>query len=426
LGEWQAVGANKGLNRRKVVLGIAGLGIAGLAYRYWPEDGFRNPCLQEPLPASLLEHDLVQSAWEGIDPARFWDCHTHLVGTGDSGYGLWINPQMQSLAHPVQWLQRAFYLNASCTADDGESDQQYINRLTWLMEQLPTGVKTLLLAFDYFHDQAGERVEEASAFFTSDAIAASLARKHPDRFEWIASIHPYREDAVEALQFASSNGARAVKWLPPAQGMDPASPRCDAFYQAAVELDIPLLVHAGEELAVHGGNTEDFGNPLRLRRPLEHGVRVVVAHCASLGKGPDLDIGPEGPAVPSFDLFARMMDEPRYEGLLFGEISAVTQINRFGNALAELLKRDDWHPRLLNGSDYPLPGILPLFSLQQLKRRGFIRESAAGILSEVRNYNPLLFDFVLKRALRFEGGFFSASPFHTRDFFERKRPESGI
>ena len=413
------------------MLGLVGLGIAGVAWRYWPEDGFVNPCLNDSIPRSVLEHDLVRSAWEGIDPARFWDCHTHLIGTGDSGSGLWVNPNMQSPGHPVQWLQRAFYLNASCTKDNGESDLQYIERLSMLLDQLPVGVKTMLLAFDYFHDEKGMRVPDASAFYAPNAYAVKLAHENPDRFEWIASIHPYRRDAVEILRKAAASGARAVKWLPPAQGMDPASPLCDPFYQAAVELDLPLLVHAGAELAVHGANTEDFGNPLRLRRPLEHGVRVLVAHCASLGKGRDLDIGPEGPLVPSFELFARMMDEPRYEGLLFGEISAVTQINRFGNALQSLLLRDDWHQRLLNGSDYPLPGILPLFSLQQLQRNGFIGKGQAKILSQIRNYNPLLFDFVLKRTLRSGGRSFGTSPFHTRDFFDRgqqasRRPLTGF
>lgn len=409
------------MNRRKILMGLAGLGIASGAYRYWPEDGFRNPCLLEPLPESIREHDLVRTAWTGIDPARFWDCHTHLIGTGDSGLGLWVNPQMQSLKHPVQWLQRAFYFNASCTSDDGNSDSQFLDRLTWLLGQLPAGVKTLLLAFDYFHDEAGKRITGSSAFHTPNAYAASLAQAQPDRFEWVASIHPYRPDAIEALRDAKSRGALAVKWLPPAQGMDPASSHCDPFYRVAAELDIPLLVHAGAELAVHGGNTEDFGNPLRLRRPLEHGVRVIVAHCASLGKSPDLDIGPGGPHVPCFDLFSRMMDEPAYEGLLFGEISAVTQLNRFGNALESLLRRGDWHTRLLNGSDYPLPGILPLFSLQQLERKGFIEKEQADVLSIIRDHNPLLFDFVLKRTLRFDGNAFGTAPFQTRDFFQSQR-----
>ena len=410
--------AKQGVKRRKVVLGLAGLGIAGVAYRYWPEDGFSNPCPVEPIPRSLLEHDLVQAAWEGIDPTGFWDCHVHLIGTGDSGSGLWVNPNMQSLMHPVQWLQRAFYLNGSCTPDNGQSDQAYLERLTWLLDQFPAGVKSMLLAFDYFHDEAGERVLEASAFYTPNEYAASLTQESPERFEWIASIHPYRRDAVTALRNAAENGARAVKWLPPAQGMDPASPLCDPFYQAAAELKVPLLVHAGAELAVHGGNTEDFGNPLRLRRPLEHGVRVIVAHCASLGKGLDLDIGPDGPAVPSFELFGRMMDEPGYDGLLFGEISAVTQINRVDNALETLLMRDDWHARLLNGSDYPLPGILPLFSLKLLERRGLLRKNESEVLSAIRDYNPLLFDFVLKRTLRLNGKSLGIETFQTRRFFD--------
>jgi len=408
---------NRVLNRRKLLYGIFGLTVAGAAWRYWPEDGLSNPCPQEPLPRRLLEHDLVQAAWEGIDPARFRDAHVHLVGTGDSGSGMWVNPDMQSLAHPIQWLQRAFYLNASCTADNGESDRQYVERLSWLSDQLPAGVKSLLLAFDWFHDEAGTRLPEASAFHTPDQYAAGLARQYPDQFEWIASIHPYRQDADAALRDAVKNGARAVKWLPPAQGMDPASPLCDSFYETAAELDIPLLVHAGAELAVHGGNTEDFGNPLRLRRPLEHGVRVVVAHCATLGSSPDLDTGPNGLAVPCFELFSRLMDEPAYEGLLFGEISAVTQINRYLNGLATLLERDEWHPRLLNGSDYPLPGIFPLFSLKQLERRGFIRGHESEVLSGIRNYNPLLFDFVLKRALRSGEKRFGTAPFQSADFF---------
>jgi len=234
------------MNRREVLLVLATVGFAGAGFRYWPEDGFRNPCPDEPLPQALLDHPLLQSAWDGIDPTRYWDCHVHLIGSGDGGSGAWMNPQMQSLAHPVQWLQRAFYLNGSCTLDDGRSDQRYIDRLVWLHDQLPAGVKLMLLAFDYNHDEEGERRLEASAFYTPDAYAASIVRRYRGRFEWIASIHPYRRDAVVALREAVRSGARAVKWLPPAQGMDPASKLCDPFYQAAAELDIPLLVHAGQ------------------------------------------------------------------------------------------------------------------------------------------------------------------------------------
>ena len=407
------------MKRRHVLVGLASVGLAAAGIRHWPEDGFRNPCPDESLPDALADHPLVQAAWDGLDPARFRDCHVHLIGNGDGATGAWINPEMRSLAHPIQWLQRAFYINGSCTAADGQLDRNYIGRLAWLHDQLPAGIKLMLLAFDYHYGEDGQRLTGVSAFHTPDAYAASIVQRYPDRFEWIASVHPYRRDAVSALQAAVRLGARAVKWLPAAQGMDPASPRCDPFYETAAALDIPLLVHAGTELAVHGGNTEDFGNPLRLRRALEHGVRIVVAHCATLGRCVDLDVGAQAPRLPAFELFARMMDEARYDGLLYGDLSAVTQVNRVAQGLETLVTRDDWHPRLVNGSDYPLPGILPLFSLKQMVRRGYITDTPAEVLSAIRRYNPLLFDFVLKRTLRVDGKAFGTAPFQTRGFFER-------
>ena len=121
------------MKRRHVLLGFATLGLAGAGFRYWPDDGLWNPCPDEPLPQALLDHPLVQSAWQGIDPSRCWDCHVHLVGCGDGDSGIWVNPQMHSLAHPIQWLQGLFYYNASCTSNDGMSDRRFVERLVWLL-----------------------------------------------------------------------------------------------------------------------------------------------------------------------------------------------------------------------------------------------------------------------------------------------------
>jgi len=43
--------------------------------------------------------------------------------------------------------------------------------------------------------------------------------------------------------------------------------------------------------------------------------------------------------------------------------------------------------RLLNGSDYPLPGVMPLFSLDGLGAQRFITRSAAVVLKRVRELN---------------------------------------
>ena len=276
---------------------------------------------------------MVRSAWDGLDPARVWDAHTHLIGTGDSGSGITVNPRMESIFSPAQYARRLFFLNAGCAHDaPGSVDRAYVERMHNLLDGMRPGVKALLFAFERAYGEDGKPDAERASFHVPDAYARDMARAHPRYFEWAASIHPYRDDCVEALQQAKRDGARAVKWLPAAMGMDPASPRCDRFYEALVRLDLPLISHAGEERAVIDGFGQEFGNPLRLRRALAFGVRVVIAHCASLG---------------------------------------------------------------------------------------LVSEGLAPVLREIRGYNPLLFDFALKRHLRANGKALSRSVFETRSFFER-------
>src|SRR5438093_1249331 len=83
---------------------------------------------------------------------------------------------------------------------------------------------------------------------------------------------------------------------------------------------VPLIVHCGEEKAVTGADREAYGNPLRVRAALEAGVTVVVAHAASLGAALDLDRRSQ-PRRAAFDLWARLMDEPAWRGLLYADLS---------------------------------------------------------------------------------------------------------
>jgi uncharacterized protein len=417
------------LKRRSLLLGtgaaLTGAG-AFAAWRLWPEQGFWNPCLAS-LPPRLARHELVRSAWDGLDPAQVWDCHAHLVGTGDSGSGIVVNPQMESLLNPGQYARRLFFMNAGCAHDSpGSVDRSYVERMRNLLDGMGPAapsdrtrrMKLMLYAFDRAHDENGEPDLEHSAFYVPDAYARDVATANPEYFEWVASIHPYRRDAVEQLQKVKSQGARAVKWLPSSMGIDPASPKCDRFYAELKKLNLPLISHAGLERAVVGRELQEYGNPLRLRRALDAGVRVVIAHCASMGQDRDIDAGPNGPLLDSFLLFSRLMDEGRYEKNLYGDISAMTQINRAGPSLVRVIERAQWHPRLLNGSDYPLPGLMPVFSVDYLVSLKLIGEAAGRVFKEVRLHNPLLFDFALKRHLRSNGKSLARAVFETRRFFE--------
>lgn len=408
--------------RRLLAASAAGLaGIAGLSgWRLWPEQGLLNPCLG-PLPPELQGHPLVREAWAGIDPAQAWDAHAHLLGLGDGmdggTPGAGFNDAGGMLRRPLAAAQKYFFLNAAC-AGNGITDRAYVARLLSLAEAMPAGHKLVLLALDRWHDANGRASPERTHAWTGNDHCAAVARAAPARFEWAASVHPYRTDALAEIGRVKKLGARALKWIPAAQGIDPASPRCDGVYETLARLDLPLITHAGTERAAPGDDA--LGNPLRLRRALEHGVRVIVSHCASMGEGRDLDRGPAGPWTGNFELFERLMDEPAHVGRLYGDLSALTQTARAGAPLRHILERSgEWASRLLNGSDYPLPAIMPLYSPRQLAGAGLLDQSAVEPLTAIRRHNALLFDFVAKRQLRAGNRRFPAAVFETRRFFER-------
>ncbi len=393
------------LTRRRL-LGLTAAGaLGGVA---WKLAVVPRPPRLADLGLSDAAKALVAEAWRGLDPARVVDVHCHLVGLGAGGTGCTVNPESLSVFAPTRWIKTRFYKGASGIYDDAIADRLFVERLVDLSEHRTPRVRTVLLAFDRHHDREGRPVEARTEFHVPDAYAAQVAGARPDLFAWGCSVHPHRADALDALARAKDQGAVLCKWLPNAMGIDPADPRCDAFYERLVALGLPLLTHTGEEQAVHAEEEQELGNPLRLRRPLAAGVTVVAAHCASLGRSDDLDepAGADGrrPDVTSYALFLRLLGET-HRGRLWGDLSATTQFNRCAQVLPDLLRRPDVQARLVHGSDYPLPAIDPVIRTRQLVGLGLIDPAERPVLNELFAYNPLTFDLVVKRRLRVvEGG----------------------
>ena len=123
----------------------------------------------------------MRAAWDGIDAAKVWDAHAHLVGTGDSGSGITVNPAMDSLLDPAQYARRLFFLNAGCAHDaPGSVDRAYVERMRNLLDGMP-GTKLLLFAFDRTYGEDGTlqgvflRIDAASYLY---ALGSSC---HPRR-----------------------------------------------------------------------------------------------------------------------------------------------------------------------------------------------------------------------------------------------------
>jgi hypothetical protein len=387
----------------------AGLGLLA-APDAWPS----------PVPSDAWPDDvrrLWTAAWDGLDPARVVDVHAHLIGhtaeaPGDQG--AFVHPRTRSPWAFGDWLRRQAIERASDVhRHRSRLSERYVERMATLWSAFPSGAVPCLLAFDAAVKPDGTVDVDRTMFATGDGYARRVATAQ--RWGWAASIHPDRRDAIARLHAARAGGARLVKWLPSAMAIDPAAPRHRAYYRALVDLDLTLLSHAGEEVAVTGAAAYDWINPLLLRAPLEAGARVIVAHCASLGTASDLD-APGRPAVPAFDLFRRLMDDRGFGDRVLGDLSAVTQINRRPAVLRTLLERTDWHDRLLWGSDYPLPAIGWLTDTGRLAREGLVDADEAAVLERLQALNPVAFDFALKRRLRV-----GSTPFGTRVFESRDR-----
>jgi len=392
------------------------------AWHHFLDGPLFNECLLTKLPKAVSQHPIMLEAFKNIDFSQLWDNHFHLLGNGvnpgvdGQKTNIWLNPKMASWLSPIQRIQYAFYLDAACISQPEFADQQFVQNLSLMSAQIPAGVRFMLLAFDYNHSTNGKINKPDSSFYVPNEYASKVASTS-ESLEWIASVHPYRRDALEQLEWCKLNGARAVKWLPPAMNIDPSSNRCTAFYEKLRELRLPLLTHAGDEKAVHSEQLQKLANPLLLRKPLDQGVKVIVAHCASLGSNQDLD-NKSSSNKSNFVLFKRLMNDPNYKLNCCADISAINLINREAKEIHQIIENQEWHPRLLYASDFPLTGVMPIISSKNLAANGLIEKSHVDFLNSVRPYSSWLYDFLIKRLMQSNGSSFLNDVFHTRRHFK--------
>jgi predicted TIM-barrel fold metal-dependent hydrolase len=360
---------------------------------------FEDPALLNSLTPAAAE--LLQAAFApGIE---VYDHHSHLGGLGTNGSGCCVNDVMLSpLRHPINYIKyQAFSCAAGVDPASPNFDQEYVARLVRLVDTIRPRPwrKHFLLAMDQWYDPDGRVRVEKTGLFVPNEYVMKVAAAHPTHFNPVISVHPYRADAVQELEKHVALGVRMVKWLPNSQGMDASLPICQRYFQAMARLNMVLLCHVGEEHSIDAGYLQNaLGNPLLLRYPLDAGVKVIAAHCASEGTCSDLD-APGHPRVDAFDLFLRLMDDPKYKQLLFADISAMIGFKRLGKPLTTMLNRTDLHANLVYGSDYPVPCINIVVQTKALVSHGYITEQQREYLNEIYKVNPLVFDFATKRTL---------------------------
>lgn len=305
----------------------------------------------------------------------YLDMHVHTAGIGAGGSGAFVGAEMRSD------LRFRFYLHAFGVSEEeleAGGDGLVIERISAQVAGSEQVARAVILAMDGVVTD-GELDRDATKFYVPNDFVAVEAGRY-DNLCFGASVNPQRHDALARLEQARADGALLVKWIPNVMHFDPADPAFESFYRKLVELDLPLLSHAGKEQAFADARN-DLGDPRRLAFPLSLGVTVIAAHIATTGKS-------EGEG--NFERILPMFDE--YPNL-YSEVSSLTQVNK-RNYLKRALDIPGLDARLLYGTDYPLQFFPLVSSFWHLRHVGV---GTARLVGSIPNRWDR--DVALKRAI---------------------------
>jgi uncharacterized protein len=306
-------------------------------------------------------------------PVRI-DMHVHMVGNGVSGSGGWLRLKGWHRLLAGYMLRQ---LGMPGSALEADLEAIYAERLLALVRESSLDA-VVLLAHERVHDPDGTPRPDLGSMFVPNDVVLNLARQHPEFLAGV-SIHPARRDAIDELERCVSDGAVLMKCLPNCQNIDPSDPRYVPFWKKIAAAGLPLLAHTGGEHTVPVVNAK-LADPRLLRTPLECGVTVIAAHCGTSSGAFDHDY---------FDDWASMLREfPN----LYGDISAMISLNRCAHL--KDCRRPDIEPRILHGSDFPVP---------VLGHRLWLNRSLDGeSFRRIQNIaNPIERDYQFKKALGF-------------------------
>lgn len=415
---------------------------------------------------SQAAQQMVDEAFDGIAPGSNIDHHVHVVGIGGrvnffqqrfaqmglsaesqgclstdfEAAPIYVNPKRFSFfSGPLLYVKTKGLMKAAgvtdslfASHDELVANDKAIAKLYHYVKGYRPGSSKpgqfVLLAMDGYYDENGVIDWEQTDLLVPNGYVVRLAAcmnrlfkaesgEQYAPFMPAISIHPAREDAIAELERYAGRAA-FLKWLPNTMNINPASPEVDLFLQVMKRNKITLLTHTGHEEATEAQpEHQRYGNPTLHQQALEAEVKVIMAHAGYRGHNLHHEHGTE---AHNTELFNDML--LRYPDDLKGGLSATVfvespycMLGADNGCLAEkgpLVKQLErilsnqetlYGCNLVNGSDFPLPAVDMLNPVDDLVGWQLLEEDDADALKEVWHYNPMLFDFVLKRRLQLPG-----------------------
>lgn len=309
------------------------------------------------------------------------DIHVHMVGNGCAESGCWFRYPWWK--EPFAWLM-AWQNQVPVSSLYGNLEAEYAKVLTGWVAASPSIDKVVLLAQEEVYSEEGLLLPDLGSAHVPNDFVFEMCEKYEGLLPAI-SIHPGRKDALRELERCINKGAVLLKLLPNCQNVDCNLPKYREFWSLMAEAGLPLLSHTGGEYTLQVVNA-DYSNPQVLRLPLDCGVKVIAAHCATQSSFWD----------PQYfhDLEDMMREYPH----LYGDNSALNTPFR-SKKIRETLD-GPMKQRILHGSDYPVPimGEWPWL-------RGMISWNDFRDCSNIEN--PIERDARLKMALGYKENTFT-------------------
>lgn len=362
---------------------------------------------------SYAAQKLIYDSLKDID--RVYDVHLHNLGYDEGNY-LNPNASVRGLASWMDYFTFMVLRYAAGTSNPIGSTQEARKRIHSYVANFPKLTAFILpiqkaIGPDGRVDweKTGNFLKNYSALITASSFVGTDSTILP-----AVSIHPFDANWKKKLQKAHSQGMRLVKWMPP-QSIPPDSDRLNEFYLAMKELEMILIAHSGPEHTIPTNENnkawEDWGNPLRFRKALQMGVNVILAHCGHREDIPDLD-QPNQPLTSGQELFFRIAREAyqknqtgEWKGKVYGDLAAVTTHYGVDFIKGLLLHANEEGIRYIYGSDYPHTNLIqPKKDAYNLcSKAGLLEPDKVKPLKEIREWNPLLANYVFTRNLEITG-----------------------
>jgi predicted TIM-barrel fold metal-dependent hydrolase len=183
------------------------------------------------------------------------------------------------------------------------------------------------------------------------------------------SINPQRPDALELIDKYVALGFKGAKFLQNYWNVDTSEVRYRPYFEKLAALNLPLIVHVGNESSIHSYKACETLE--MLDAPLAAGVTVIAAHMAlSYNSFGFRKLFSKNPKYFNEEYF-RLLEMLKKHDNLYADISALLTPIR-AKALRHLSQKHTVHDKLLFGTDFPVPFLTLLNSYDLPYKKRFV------------------------------------------------------